>query len=213
MRLFHPSLVLAVATLMSSAGIVRAGETPEGTTRVEEDWELVIATPDLEGAGPQITTCMAPVPSDTTRFVAFNLNYRADPSFIAGGVHILVWDDNAVVDLSANETGRCNTTNELITWTQRMSLSVGSLSYSIRNGQSTTWGKFGQGNGLQAVDFGTTVDTLALYNPDDSASRSGVGWQRNHVSRMTLLRVRYYAGLTLLSTDEQPRPVVDNTGD
>ncbi len=211
MRPFHLALVFAVAALTSSATIVRAGETPAGTTRVEEDWELLIADPDLEGAGPQITTCMAPEGSDTSRFVAFNLNYRADPKFIAGGVHILVWKDDAVIDLAANETGRCNTTNELITWTQRMSLSVGSVSYAIRNGQSTTWNKFGEGHGLPAVDFGTSVETLASYNPDDSASRSGVGWEQNRVTKMTLLRVRYYAGITLLSTDERPRPVVDNT--
>lgn len=213
MRSVQLAVVFAVAALACSSTVIQAGETPAGTTRVEEDWELLIADPDLEGAGPQITTCMAPQGSDTSRFVSFNLNYRADPSFIAGGVHILVWKDDSVVDVSANESGRCNTDNELITWTQRMSLSDGSVSYAVRDGQSTTWSRFGEDQGLKAVQFPTPVETLAFYNPDFSKSRSGVGWEKNRVTRMTLLRVRYYAGTTLLSTDAQPRSVVDNTDD
>jgi len=211
MRLFHLSLVFAVAALMSSATIVRAGETPAGATRVEEDWELVISEPDFEGVGPQITTCMTAEASGTSRFVAFNLNYRANPLFLAGGVHILVWDDEEVVDLSSHESGRCNTTNEQITWTQRLNVSDESIHYSVRDGHSTTWGNFGVGHGLSSVNTNSSAETLALYDPDYSASQSGVGWQKNRVTKLTLLRVRYYDDDNdLITTDSQPRPVIDN---
>ena len=88
MRSIYPALVFAVATLTCPSTVIRAQSAPAGTDRVEEDWKLVIADPDPAGAGPQVTTCMFPDDGDLTNFVAFNLNYRASPSFAAGGVEI-----------------------------------------------------------------------------------------------------------------------------
>ncbi len=210
MRSIHLAVVFAVAALTCSSTVVQAQSPPAGTDRVEEDWKLVIADPDPAGSGPQITTCMFPDDGKSSQFVAFNLNYRANPSFATGGVQIQTWDDGVEADSSSQGSAQCNTANEQITWTQRMSLSQGAMTYSIENGVSTTWGKFGQGNGLLNVNVNSLANSFDSYNPATSAARSGVGWQKNRVSQLTLLQVRYYSGGNLVSTDSQPRPVVDS---
>src|SRR5687768_3262331 len=106
MRSIHRGLILAVAALTCSSTVIRAQSAPAGTDRVEEDWKLVIAVPDLAGAGPQITTCMFPDGDDFTVFVAFNLNYRASPSFAAGGVEIQAWGDGGVEASSEQGSAR-----------------------------------------------------------------------------------------------------------
>ena len=57
------------------------------------------------------------------------------------------------------------------------------------SGQSTTWGSFGQDN--LCVAFPAPVNALANYNPDVSAAKSGVSWESNFVTSMTLVQVRY----------------------
>ena len=75
------------------------------------------------------------------------------------------------------------------------------------NGQSTTWGTFGQDGGLDPISFTTSVTSLASYSPDTSVAQSGAGWQSNRVSKMTLVRVRYYRAGQLISTDNNSRSV------
>jgi hypothetical protein len=82
------------------------------------------------------------------------------------------------------------------------------ISYKIVNGQSTTWGAFGSLQGLSRVAFNTSIASLASYSPDTSVANSGVGWQSNRMSSMTLVQVRYYSQGQLISTDTNPRSVV-----
>ena len=81
----------------------------------------------------------------------------------------------------------------------------GKITYDIENGQSTTWGQFGQGDGNLSVSFNTTRNDLDRYSPETSAVKSGVSWQSNLVTSMTLVRVRYYSGGQLIATDTTPR--------
>jgi hypothetical protein len=87
-----------------------------------------------------------------------------------------------------------------------------SVTYTIANGQSTTWGGFGQGQGLDPVTFTASITSLSAYSPDNSVAKSGASWQSNRVSQMTLLRVRYYQAGQLISTDNNPRSVTLSTG-
>ena len=64
-------------------------------------------------------------------------------------------------------------TGETITWTQRLSLSAGSLSFNVVNGQSTTWGQFGQGQGNLGLSVSSTLADLGGYKPDYSIVEVG----------------------------------------
>jgi hypothetical protein len=89
-----------------------------------------------------------------------------------------------------------------------MSISDGStVTYTVVNGQSTTWGQFGGDQGLDPVSFNSSLTSLRSYSPDTSVAKSGTGWESNRVSQMTLVRVRYYRGGQLISTDNSPRSV------
>jgi hypothetical protein len=183
---------------------------PTSFDAVEEDWELVVATPDVTGVGPQITTCMSPVAGNPSPFfVAFNLNYRERPNFAPGGMHVKVWANSEILSTSSAGSAQFGTPGETVTWTQRMFLLGGLVVYDVKDGHSITWGAFGQGWLLGAV-FPSTVSTLAGYDPEASVRTSGVGWQSNNVTHLILMRVRYYSDGQLIWTDTNPRPVVAN---
>lgn len=199
-------LVLTAAVSFASPA---PGQVVQVIDRVEEDWRLVVATPDIDGVGPQITTSMCPVADRTQApFVALDLNYREYPSFSEGGYQAQVWSGDQLVQYSnGGKTDQFATANETVTWTQRMSLGNGQVSYSISASNSTTWGGFGQSVN---VSFATSLLTLAGYSPTASAANSGVSWQVNNVQDLSLVAVRYYSGGTLVSTDSTARQLVSN---
>jgi hypothetical protein len=209
-------LVRTTKTTILAAAMVLFGSIGRGQTssnpidQVEEDWVLVIATPNSFEVGPQITTCMSPVSDGSTPFVAFDLNYQDYPSFVAGGLQAKVYSGpNGTVQSSSSQgSASLQTTGETITWTQRLNLTGGNtLTYSIVNGQSTTWGAFGASQGLGPLTFTAPMTSLASYSPNTSVNNSGVGWQSNRVTKMTLVQVRYYSQGRLISTDTTSRSV------
>jgi len=205
MRTCLAGLLFAVLQIPLALGTT-AGGNPSAD-RIEEDWELVVSSPDPSLNGPQITMTMKPAPVDSAAFMLFNLNFRDYPSFNGGGIQAQIWNGGEIVASASQGTALLQTENETITWTQRMSLSGGTLKYKIASGKSTTWGDFGQADSDLAVAAASTLDSLADYDPDASTSNSGVSFQSNRVTKLTLVRVRYYQGDTLLSTDSTPRPV------
>lgn len=206
-RLVLLPLIACVAFLCSFDPVV--GQSSPVPDRVEEDWVLVVATPDAAANGPQITTSMSPSGDVTVGpFVAFDLNYREYPSYTQGGMQVQVWSGSNLLSTSTQGSNQLNTPNETITWTQFQSLQAGTVTYGINNGQSQTWGKFGQGNGLLNVTFPSTLSSLAGYSPDVSVSHSGATWESNHVSSLSLVQVRYYSGGQLILTDTTRRECI-----
>jgi hypothetical protein len=168
----------------------------------------VIGTPSPDEAGPQLTTCMSPVADASTPVATFDLNYCDYPTFQPGGVQAKVCSGDNVLSSSSQGNALCQTANETITWTQRMiTTSSGNVTYTVVNGQSTTWGQFGTSQGLNPVSFTTSLASMAAYSPDVSVANSGAGWESNRVTSMTLVRVRYYNGTQLISTDNTQRSV------
>src|SRR4051812_42324030 len=199
--------MLAAVTLNVSMSLA-LGQTTPPPDQVQEDWQLVIGTPDPTGAGPQISTSMSPVQDGSTPFFVFDLNYQDSPTFVAGGMQVQTWSGEQMLNATTKGTAQLNTTGETITWTQSMSLSSGTISFGINSGKSTTWGKFGQGQQLNINGtFTTSLTSLSLYSPATSVTNSGVGWEPNRVTSMKLLEVRYYAGGKLLSKDSTPRSI------
>jgi hypothetical protein len=196
---------LTAFVLTCSIGL---GQTSSGPIdQVEEDWQVVIGSASPAEVGPQITTCMSPVTDSSTPWVALDMNYRDVQTFHPGGLQVNVYSNGTALSSSTQGDELCETANETITWTQRMSVSGGQVTYTIVNGQSTTWGDFGEGNGLDPVSFSASVTSLSAYSPDSSVAKSGVGWESNRVSKMTLVQVRYYSQGQLVSTDTQSRSV------
>jgi hypothetical protein len=204
-RLAVCATVLALA-LNTPAGVTSAPATPQGVTRVEEDWQLVIGSPSEAEVGPQITTCMSASSDPTAPFVAFDLNYREYPNFLPGGMQVQYWNDDSINATASLRSAQLLEDGETITWTQSMTQSGSSITYRILNGQSDTWDAFGGGDTLN-VTFNTSLTDLSGYSPDISASNSGATWQSNRVTSLTIVKVRYYVGDTLVATDSNPRSI------
>jgi hypothetical protein len=200
-----PLTFLAAAALVLGPAAGAWAQAPPAPDRVEEDWALVVETPDFDAVGPQITTCMSPVSDGSTPFVAFNLNYRQYPSFSPGGMQIQVWSGQDLLSTNTHRQAQLNTPNETITWTQSMAASGCQITYSIKSGQSTTWNQFGSSR--WTVSFPSTLAALDGYSPDTSVAKSGVTWQSDHVTSLKLVQVRYYANGNLISTDNTVRSV------
>jgi hypothetical protein len=212
MRCTHLKSITFLTTLTLACSI-SLGQTSSGPAdQVEEDWQVVIASADPVEVGPQITTCMSPVADGSTPWVALDMNYRDVQTFQPGGLQLNVYSSGNVLDSSTQGSQLCQTANETIAWTQRMSISGGNVTYTVVNGQSTTWGQFGNGQGLNPVSFpASSATSMASYSPDVSVAKSGAGWQSNRVATMTLLRVRYYRSGQLISTDNNSRSVTLST--
>ena len=207
------TFALFATTLLTILGVAAQAQQSAPAadpTAIEEDWQLVIETPNPLEVGPQITTVMSPVGDDSAPFIAFDLNYREFPVFVQGGMQVQVFSAGQMGATSGQGNALFTTAGEVVSWTQRMSVSNGTLMYDVNNGQSTTWGGFGQGANLR-VTVPTTLTTLASYQTAVSANRSGASWQANHVSTLVLKQVRYYAGGQLTWTDTNPKVIVDNT--
>jgi hypothetical protein len=201
-------IMSAAFVMASSIGLGQTSGTPD---QIEEDWKVVIASPSPIEVGPQLTTCMSPVSDGSTPFVAFDLNYRDTPSYQAGGLQVKVYSNDDVQSSTSQGDAVCQTANETISWTQRMSFSGNKITYAIVIGQSTTWGQFGQAQSLGPVSFTSSIASLASYSADTSVAKSGAGWQSNRVATMALVCVRYYKGGQLVSTDNKLRSVISSS--
>jgi hypothetical protein len=208
MRRTISKTVNLLAAIALACPLGYAQTSPGPINRVEEDWQLVISSPNPDEVGPQITTCMSPVTDGSTPFVAFDLNYIDYPDFQPGGLQAKVYSGGNVTSAASQGSALFQTPNETITWTQRMRCSsANTVSYTIVNGQSTTWGAFGHTQGLGRVSFNTSLASLASYSPNTSVANSGAGWESDRVTSMTLVCVRYYSGNQLISTDNTSRSV------
>lgn len=205
--MFRPFAVtlLAAMLLPFALGADDADDAP--IDRVEEDWELVIASPAPGVTCPQVSTSMSPDAGASSTVMAFNLNYRETPSFQAGGLEVKILNGDQAVASDSQGSAQFQTDGETVTWTQRLNLAGGSIHFKVVSGKSTTWGDFGDGDNDLAVAVPTSRTSLAGYSPDTSVRNSGPSFGPNRVTRMTLLGVRYYRGNTLVSTDTTPRPV------
>ena len=175
--------------------------------RIEEDWQVVLGTPDTNTNCPQFSTVMSSSASDTDPIMMFLLNYRDQPSYQPGGLSAQLWQNKQFLSNSDQGTDQCATADETVAWTQRMSLSGGSVNFKVLSGNSITWGPFGVNDTDLAVSGTSALSDLSGYSPASSVTKSRATFGANRLVSMTLLQVRYYQGSTLLTTDSTPRQV------
>lgn len=168
-----------------------------GVARVEEDWELVINDPDINDNSPQVTCVMAPLDVDSG-YLAIDVNFHSQPEYSPGGVQMHIWSPNQpmlVANLGA--TSLLQTEGETVTWTTKMSLANETLTFAVVNGDSTTWGSFGNDSKLQ-LSVAAPLTDLAGYSSEVSLDNSGVPYASNRVTSLTLKAVRWYSAAGVL---------------
>jgi hypothetical protein len=202
------SLVFTGLLLVGSEerSAIATDDTPS-VVRVEEDWELVIAVPDSNSIAPQVTCTISPNGSVSSLHATFDINHHSQPDFIAGGLQLQTWNEEwPLMSHNFPEQHVISSDNDIITWTQVMAHSDGSIVFEILNGHSTTWGHFG-GQGYLHATASTSLSNLNGYDPNTSTSNSGVAYAANRVTSLTLKRIRWFLSTGDVVEDSNPRVV------
>lgn len=196
----------ALAAVMTATGLWAQSAGPD-VYSVEEDWELVVGDADAFVNGPQVTCTISPLDMDTM-YCAFDVNYRTQPDYQAGGLQLHTWDPVDPVEyVNSSHTAAMASSGETVTWTSRMTLNNGNIYFTVRNGQSQTWGTFGR-SGHLTLDLPTTLSNLNGYSTDVSLNNSGVSFARNLVVSQKIVAVRWYgASGNLIREDTTPQVV------
>jgi hypothetical protein len=179
-------IVLAVAI----AAVTASAQTLSNVVLVEEHWELTIAQPEEDLSAPQTTMVMSPIGDLSDAHFLFILNHVNAPGFEAGGLQAQHWDgDNLVAESVANETGTLANTGETIRWVQRLSIEDGTLKFEVINGESGTWGQFGDGD--LSFSIPTSLSKLNDYKPAISLGESQVSYAENRVTSLVLTKLKW----------------------
>jgi len=192
-RAHRAAAVLAVlALLVIGAGLpgVALAQSDAQVVRVEEDWELVVATPDPNSDAPQVTCVISPVENVDSVHAAFELNHQSMPDFVAGGLQLQIWNNEEHLGSRKFPNGSLlQTAGETVRWTQSLELSEGLLTFEITDGTSAAWGNFG-GQGYLKASISSQLENLNGYSPTVSIANSGVGYAANRVASLVLRKVR-----------------------
>lgn len=196
------------AVVLSTPSDSRAGST-EPVVRVEEDWELVLDEPSDALSAPQFHTVMSPFGDTDSIFAQITWNYRELPEFSSGGLQIQAWNGDTLFKEKAFGGSKLSTTSETVRWTQVLTTDGSSLSFTIKDGTSTTWGTFGYPAENMKVQGTVNLPSLNGYNTDTSVSDSCVSFGSNRVVSLKIREVRRYGTSGLLSADNTPRVVFE----
>jgi hypothetical protein len=186
------SVLVAACVLLLTGVLVNtvAADGQPFVVRVEEDWELVLLTPDPETTAPQVTCAFSPVAELDSVYATFELNHRSQPGFAPGGLHLQVWrDETALATRSATTQQVLSTQAETVRWTQTISWYPGLLTFEVVAGDSVTWGSFGDPGQLRTMVL-SGLANLNGYDPAVSVANSGVGFASNRVHSLKLKAVR-----------------------
>ncbi|GIK15242.1 MAG: hypothetical protein BroJett003_02060 [Planctomycetota bacterium] len=199
-----PSSAAGLAVL--AAGALWSMPTePDPVVRVEEEWELVLNDPHVDRVSPQFTTVMSPFPNMDSYYAQILWNHRETPEFTPGGIQLHSYRGETLLRMRSVEWRTLSTQAETIRWTQSLQTDGVSLTVSIQDGHSTTWGSFGRD---MYISSSANLADLGQYRPDFSASNACVSFGSNRVESLILKRVRYYGRDGLIAEDNTPRRVM-----
>ena len=194
------------AAVLTAPTHSQAGPT-EPVVRVEEDWELVLDEPSDSLTAPQFHTVLSPVGDLESIFAQVTWNYREIPDFAPGGLQIQAWNGETLFREKSFGGNKLSTTAETITWTQSLETDGSILSFTVTNGQSTTWGTFGYPGQNMKVQGTANLPNLNTYNTDVTVNNSCVSFGSNRVISLVVTEVRRYGPSGLLSKDTTRRVV------
>ncbi len=182
---------MAVGCLLSGFLSGLASSAEPRILRVEEDWELVVTTPNPLQNSPQISTWMSPSDSLENQHFGANFNHAQREDYPGGGFQTRAYQGPSVMDDKVNGNGmKLSANGELLKWTQVMAIINEELVFAIKDGTSQSWGDFGGKDTV--VRYASTVNDLNGYRPNKSAEWSGVGFAANRVALLKLAKVRYF---------------------
>jgi hypothetical protein len=181
-----PSIVAGSIVLWSAAPAL--ADSPK-VIQIEEQWELVVGEPDTGLSAPQATMVMSPTGNLDSTYFLFTLNCRNLPDYQPGGVQVQHWEGDSVVDSGTGSVaGPLSQSGDTVSWTQRVTLNNGTLTFEVVDGSSDSWGHFGNEASLKLTSE-TSLQSLNSYKPAISLTESQIGYADNRVKSLTLKKL------------------------
>jgi len=127
-------------------------------------------------------------------------------------MQVQLWNgDDFVEEHQWNSSLALEHDSEVVHWVQKMALHDGTLTFSVENGQSETWGDFG-GDEL-SVSTPTDLTYLNSYRPGVSLSESQVNYAENRVGSLTLTKLVWVTEDGHVHEQNAPIPIDISLGD
>src|SRR4051812_31238811 len=112
--MLHHFKIFLSSALTLSLSLGADYQTAPLPDRIEEDWQVVLGKPDNTANCPQFSTVMSPTGVGSDPYLLFELNYRDQPRYRAGGLSAQLWRGRQFVSNSDQGTAQCKTPNETI---------------------------------------------------------------------------------------------------
>lgn len=199
---------MALVVLMLGLGGSQLDAVYRTVVRVEEDWEIRVASPDALLDLPQIVTVFGPDNPETGVHAVFELNHGTLPTFGEGGMQLQYWDgDNLRGYKRQKAPTEFATAGETVKFTTVTEIDRGDLVLSVTRGTSETFGTFGDESSLR-IRVNSSLWNLNFMDLDSSIRHSRVTYGANHVSRFRRNTVRMYdTDGDIVATDSTVRDI------
>jgi len=159
--------------------------------RVEEDWELVLNTPDLSFPAPQIVIMMKPAPI-SSKTALFLVNHHDTPAFNAGGGQIQIWDQDVLRTYKSFAGPTLIRVGERVTWTQFMERSGGKFQFGLSAVTGDAWGTNTATDLGGPISFNDIKPIFDQYDSAESVRDATITFGADRVNSLKLLRVRKF---------------------
>ena len=198
MRANKFNLLIGLFLIGIAQSIFAQDNTPQ-IVRVEEDWELIVSTPDPNRDAPQISTWMSPTNSLGGDYFGVDINHAQRAGHVGGGFQTKRMNASQLIeDRCGNIGSKLQVEGETIRWTQLLAIIEQDVVFAVKNGTSTSWGDFGGPDTLIRTPI--SPRNLNGYDPNLSCESSGVGYALNRVASLKLLRIRLYTNQGITET-------------
>lgn len=185
-NLFGPIVgTLAVCLVVAATNRTIA----EDVVHIEEHWELTVGGPEIDRCAPQVSLVMSPTGDMDGNYFVFLLNHSTSPGFTAGGLQMQHWKGDLLVSTrNSYHADILSYDNETIRWVQKLSIRDGKVVFDVDDGESDSWGSFGNGDGL-FMPTNYSLARLNDYQPSISINESGITFAGNRVSSLVLTKL------------------------
>jgi len=204
LRTLLPATIAFGAVLLAAPAAWSQEPAADPIVRVEEDWVLILNSPNQNANSPQFHTLMSPFGDIDSYYAQVAWNYREIPEFLPGGLQLQAWNGETLIRTRAVGTTQLSTAAETIFWTQALQTNGMALYFSILNGHSLTWGEFGRD---MMIHMDANLGDLSAYSTDVSVANACITYGSNRVNILAIVQVRYYSADGLAAVDSTPRIV------
>lgn len=177
----------ALAALIAAFGGTAEADGPY--VRIEQDWELILNTPDLSFPSPQIVIPMKSWPG-SSKTALFLVNHHDYPAFAAGGGQIQIWNGDTLQSTKSFAGPTLIRDGERVTWTQYLERKDGKLHFGLSAVEGEAWGTNTADTLGGPVAMSDSISNFTAYESPYSTENAEISFGDERVHSLKLVEVR-----------------------